>query len=185
MLRYIYTPCPWLNRLKIFNLGVTMLQSVGSYFLAVPTVIEKGLAHPTFLGRAVSWGAFYGVLALVVKKVAVYAQPYIKKLWDSAKEKMGYPVEKVTQKEEKPVPHNVAMISHGKNEYHIHVTALLPSATPIKTEDPYVEVNEDLEGKNHVPSKKGENEPITTESLSSSSQPSKVDGQKKNTGFFG
>jgi hypothetical protein len=60
-----------------------MLHIVGNYMKHGYMFLEKGLAHPSFLGRAVSWGIFYGTLALIVSKVSHYAYPKIKEYWDS------------------------------------------------------------------------------------------------------
>lgn len=65
-----------------------MLASIGKYSCVGFQFLEKGLAHPTFLGRLVSWGAFYGVLAITVIKVAQYAIPKIKNYLEERKNKV-------------------------------------------------------------------------------------------------
>jgi|GEM_PF-5856761 hypothetical protein len=62
-----------------------MLQSVRGYFSFGVQILEKGLAHPSFLGRAVSWGIFYGALYLCAKKIYQYALPKIKEYIESRK----------------------------------------------------------------------------------------------------
>lgn len=57
-----------------------MFNAIGQYSTLAFNFAERGLAHPTFLGRAVSWGIFYGVLYIVVKKVCQIAFPVIKKM---------------------------------------------------------------------------------------------------------
>lgn len=52
-----------------------MVTAVGSYVNMGVQILEKGLYHPSFLGRAVSWGVFYGTLYYFAKKVYEYAQP--------------------------------------------------------------------------------------------------------------
>ncbi len=58
-----------------------MLRAVGNYANYGFVFLEKGLAHPSFLGRAVSWGLFYGTLALLVAKITPYAIRKISSLW--------------------------------------------------------------------------------------------------------
>jgi hypothetical protein len=65
-----------------------MLASIGKYSGLGFQFLEKGLAHPTFLGRMVSWGVFYGVLAYTVVKVAQYAIPKIKQYWEDRKTRL-------------------------------------------------------------------------------------------------
>lgn len=60
-----------------------MLHTVSSYMEHGFLFLEKGFAHPSFLGRAVSWGIFYGALALIAKKVFDYVYPKFKDFWDS------------------------------------------------------------------------------------------------------
>ncbi len=54
-----------------------MVQSIGHYVNLGAQALEFGLSHSTFLGRAVSWGVFYGALYFVAKKVHQYAWPKI------------------------------------------------------------------------------------------------------------
>lgn len=46
-----------------------MLSTISRYAQTGFCLLEKGLAHPSFLGRAVSWGIFYGALYLLVRKI--------------------------------------------------------------------------------------------------------------------
>lgn len=65
-----------------------MLASIGKYPSVGFQFLEKGLAHPTFLGRLISWGIFYGVLAFTVSKIAQYAIPKIKQYREDRKPKL-------------------------------------------------------------------------------------------------
>lgn len=62
-----------------------MLQSISENLCLGAQIFEKGLSHPTFLGRAISWGIFYGAIYICVKKIYEYAVPKIKEYLDSRK----------------------------------------------------------------------------------------------------
>lgn len=52
-----------------------MVSAIYPYVYGGIQMLEVGLAHPTFLGRMVSWGAFYGVAYFCAKKVYDYVTP--------------------------------------------------------------------------------------------------------------
>jgi hypothetical protein len=56
-----------------------MINSLCRYASSATAFLEKGLAHPTFLGRAISWGIFYGALYLIVRKTVEICYPYFKR----------------------------------------------------------------------------------------------------------
>jgi hypothetical protein len=56
-----------------------MINSLCRYASSATVFLEKGLAHPTFLGRAISWGIFYGALYLIVRKTVEICYPYFKR----------------------------------------------------------------------------------------------------------
>ncbi len=64
-----------------------MLASIGRSSGLGFQFLEKGLAHPSFLGRLVSWGVFYGVLVITVSKVTQYALPKMKEYLEDRKTK--------------------------------------------------------------------------------------------------
>ncbi len=56
-----------------------MFSTISRYTQTGFYLLEKGLAHSSFLGRAVSWGIFYGALYLVVLKVIQVVSPLLQK----------------------------------------------------------------------------------------------------------
>lgn len=56
-----------------------MLNVVSKYAQVGFAFLEKGLAHASFLGRAVSWGIFYGALYLLVQKIVQMLLPFFNK----------------------------------------------------------------------------------------------------------
>jgi hypothetical protein len=71
---------------NVFFKRSKMLHSIGQYTSRSFVFLEKGLANPSFLnpsflGRAVSWGIFYGAVAVVVAKIIPYAVREFKKIF--------------------------------------------------------------------------------------------------------
>jgi len=72
-----------------------MLNPVKEISMNVFTFVDKGLNHPNFFGKFVSWGIFFGSLYLVSTKVHDIGKSKMKTILDNAWIKLNLPFRNV------------------------------------------------------------------------------------------
>lgn len=103
-----------------------MLASIGGACAYGYSLLEIGLAHPTFLGRLVSWGVFYGALNYSVQKIYAYVAPKFQAFteghcWcichkDTPKGDSGFPSQKVEHKKETSLSYDTSTPTTSEKE---------------------------------------------------------------------